>query len=369
MIKVISAEEMREIDRLTTERFGIPPIQLMENAANACAKVVLEKSEGSIKGKSILILCGKGNNGGDGAALGRLLFANQAKVALFLFGKIGESKGDARINFERFRDLADEEDTLSFKEDAKGIDFEDFSVDIMIDALFGTGLTRPIDQSLADIIDNGINRLLFKKKALIFSIDLPSGLNADLSEGIGWNFNADITITFTSPKLANIFPPASRFNRELHIADIGSPPILIDESPSKLFLSEKEDVIKWLNATELKPDSYKKSRGSALIIAGSKEYPGAAALAANACFASGCGMVALATTKEIIELAASRIAEEIIIRELDGGEAKEDAAAIGCGMAQDQETHQFIRNTILNRKSPMILDAEALNALSSRRNG
>src|SRR5438552_18776571 len=99
MLKVLTAEQMREVDRLTTERYGIPSILLMENAAQAVARVITEKLGGSVKGKSILILCGKGNNGGDGAALARLLSLDGAVVEVFLFGKIKETKGDARTNF------------------------------------------------------------------------------------------------------------------------------------------------------------------------------------------------------------------------------------------------------------------------------
>src|SRR5829696_3499614 len=100
MQKVLSAEEMREVDRLTTERYGIPSILLMENAAHAAARVITEKFGGSVQGKSFLILCGKGNNGGDGAALGRILWSQGANCFVYLFGKVEDTKGDARANFE-----------------------------------------------------------------------------------------------------------------------------------------------------------------------------------------------------------------------------------------------------------------------------
>ena len=115
MQKVLTAEEMREVDRLTTEKYGIPSIILMENAAHAAARVIAEKLGGSVAGKSFLILCGKGNNGGDGAALARILWTQGANIEVFLFGKIEETKGDARINFESVKRLAATEHLFSDK--------------------------------------------------------------------------------------------------------------------------------------------------------------------------------------------------------------------------------------------------------------
>src|SRR5215211_6962585 len=113
MQKILSAEEMREVDRLTTERYGIPSILLMENAAHAAARVITEKLGGSVAGKSFLILCGKGNNGGDGAALARILAVQGAWLDVVLFGKVEETKGDAKVNFQICQNLAEEEETAS----------------------------------------------------------------------------------------------------------------------------------------------------------------------------------------------------------------------------------------------------------------
>src|SRR5829696_4797386 len=112
MQKVLSAEEMREVDRLTTEKYGIPSILLMENAAHAAARVITEKLGGSVGGKSFLILCGKGNNGGDGAALGRILWTQGAEVRVCLFGSFEETKSDARVNFESCKKLYQEHKAL-----------------------------------------------------------------------------------------------------------------------------------------------------------------------------------------------------------------------------------------------------------------
>jgi len=155
MQKVLTAEQMREVDRLTTERYGIPSILLMENAAHAVARVITEKLGGSVKGKSILILCGKGNNGGDGAALARILSRKGANVMAMLAGRLENSKGDAKTNFQALVELEKTEleaadlfftASKGAKKDFLGVELQGH--DILVDALVGTGATRGIDEWL-----------------------------------------------------------------------------------------------------------------------------------------------------------------------------------------------------------------------------
>lgn len=393
MQKVLTAEEMREVDRLTTEKYSIPSLLLMENAAHAAARVIVERLGGNVKGKSVLVLCGKGNNGGDGAALARILSIMGADVDVILFGKREHTKGDSRTNFDIFAgNFENEEDEgtglfeshsrfgrlvecESKEQWVKYLFSTDQDWDVQIDAIFGTGLNRPMDVWLYNTVhdinfhnDSQIN--FYGKKRIRVSIDLPSGLNADKNlslDGFPEAYEADLTITFTAPKLANVFPPASNFNGELVVANIGSPQELIDNSPSKLFVAEKEDAKNWLTSTTLKSNSYKKTRGTTLIIAGSENYSGAAVLSANACFAAGAGMVSVAVPKSVKEIVANKTSDEIIVKALeniDVSTEKVDVVAIGCGLNNDAETHQFIRQSVINRQTPMILDAEALNALA-----
>jgi ADP-dependent NAD(P)H-hydrate dehydratase / NAD(P)H-hydrate epimerase len=372
MQKVVTAEEMREIDRLTTEKFGIPSIILMENAAHAAARVILEKFDGSVKGKSVLVLCGKGNNGGDGAALARILWTLGANVKVLLLGKTEDTKGDARTNFEilvnsqhqrhpiYFDEITNNKELLEWWEYANN----NHKFEIIIDALFGTGLNRPLDKLAVSFLELARDYTIDKFPSYVISIDLPSGMNSDSTKSIGYNCNADLTITFTAPKLANMFPPASNFNGELHVVNIGSPQELIDASPSKLFVAEKSDAKDWLYQTKLNSNSYKKTRGTALIIAGSENYSGAAVLSANACFASGCGMVSVAVPNSIWSIIAGKTLDEIIVKTIENIEFNVDVIGIGCGLSNDEATHRFIRKTIETRKTAMVLDAEALNALS-----
>jgi ADP-dependent NAD(P)H-hydrate dehydratase / NAD(P)H-hydrate epimerase len=392
MQKVLTAEEMREVDRLTTEKYGIPSILLMENAAHAAARVITERVGGSVKGKSFSILCGKGNNGGDGAAMARILWMLGANCFVYLFGKTEDTKDDARRNFEILKKFYEADETNAPNENCLlFFEIENYGEltriisenhkDIVVDALFGTGLSRPIDNDLQEIIER--LKQLKKRRRLPFlvSIDIPSGLNADLSEPIGENIQADLTITFTAPKPVNVLPTASNFGGELVVANIGSPQELIHNSPSKLFLAEREDARDWIEKTKFSGNSHKTKRGRAFVIAGSKRMAGAAVLCANAAMRSGVGLVRMATSESAQNAVSSHAFPEVMVAALpetsDGAvsEAALDKAfelyekmnvlAVGSGLSSDDEsTKKFVRALVERRKSAVVIDADGLNALA-----
>ncbi len=421
MQKVLTAEEMREVDRLTTEKYGIPSILLMENAAHSVANVIKEKLGGSVAGKSFLILCGKGNNGGDGAALARILWTQGAKVHVVLFGKIEDTKNDAKINFETLRKLNGLSPKLRIEEVELSEEkartwWKDFiyffavtKIDCIIDSVFGTGLNRPINSFLGIIFETLWTNITRRLNTLfLVSIDMPSGINSDSAQTEGWHFYPDLTVTFTAPKPANVLPPASKYSSELFVANIGSPQIAIDDSPSNLFLAEKEDAKKWLINTRFESDSYKNKRGHALLIVGSKEYTGAAVLAANSAMLSGVGLTTVATSESAQSAVASKVLEEVITRALPETEngtisekafseiekltEKVDVVGIGCGLGNigrsprvnngadnknknpSEEnlnekkapllTRGLLPRIIANRKTPIVIDADGLNALA-----
>lgn len=386
MQKVLTAEEMREVDRLTTEKYGIPSIILMENAAHATARIITEKLGGSVKGKSFLILCGKGNNGGDGAALARILWTQGATVQTYLFGKITETRFDARTNFESLKKISDCEfhssEKLIFDETwhdywyhTAGAEIDEF--DVVVDSFFGTGLTRPLENSF----DTTLHMLAQKNRALYVSVDLPSGLDADKSLPIGQNFQADLTVTFTSPKLANVMSPASDFNGKLHIVNIGTPLELIDNCTSKIYVAEEEDIRRWTVQTRFSPDSYKSKRGTVLLIAGSKRFSGAAVLAANGAMQSGVGLVTVVTSESASDSVSERVLPEVMVQEVEetaSGSISEDAfkriqelsdkadvIGIGSGLGSDEEsTRDLVRKVVVERTTPVVIDADGLNSLS-----
>lgn len=390
---------MREIDRLTAERYAVPSLLLMESAANGTAHEIAARV-GGLSGKKAAVLCGRGNNGGDGAALARAMCNAGAAVTLILFGRVEETKGDARTNFEITRRLHGAVDgsaarayPLQFGECVEPAVWDDikgavtFKSDIVVDALFGTGLTRPLEGIYERVIAHlELLRATREREGsegvpFFVSLDLPSGLNADSPAPIGPTVRADMTVTFTAPKPANVLPPASLFNGDLRVADIGSPPALLAEAPSKLFLLEAEDARGWLRKTRYTPESYKNTHGHALVVAGSRDMAGAAVLCADAAMRAGAGLVTLATPASALPSVAARLMPEVMTAGLSETEAgsvsagasgelkrlleRADVLAVGCGLSRESEsTRRFVRETVEGRRTPVVIDADGLNALA-----
>jgi NAD(P)H-hydrate epimerase len=389
---------MREIDRLTAERFATPTLLLMEAAAAAALQAMAARFDNNLEGKRVRILCGRGNNGGDGAALARACWLKGARADVVLFGRVDETQGDARVNFEIARHLSSFEagsrrqppplvfvecETLAGWEEIAGTRH---SHDIIVDALFGTGLTRPLGGIHLQVVEHlalmrEARERSRTREPLIVSLDLPSGLNADSAALIGETVEADLTITFTAPKPANVLPPASHCGGQLVVSGIGSPPVLLHTSHAQLFVTEEVDARLFLQQTRYTPDSYKNSHGHALVIAGSREMPGAAVLCSNAAMMAGAGLVTIATSFSALGAVAARVLPEIMtaaLPETDGGainaEAVEKASslmkragvvAIGPGLTHsDEGTRSFVQTIVERRTTPLVIDADALNALS-----
>lgn len=387
---MLTAEQMREVDRLTTTRYGIPSIILMENAAHAVARVITEKLGGSVKGKSILILCGKGNNGGDGAALARILGISGAFVDVVLFGKVKDTNGDARINFNVLcSDGYEEDDECSsafcnLREIQSKDEWNVFQLhhwqdaDVVVDAIFGTGLTRPLDIWLYNVIHelNFLGEDTELKPRLRIAIDIPSGLNADSGEQLDIAFESDVTVTFTAPKAGNVLPGSARFNGELIVAEIGSDPELIDGQPSQLYVTETEDASDWFEKSAFSNNDYKNKRGHTLIIAGSEDYSGAAVMCGNSAMRSGVGLTTLLVPGSCKVEVASRVIPEVIVRTLAETDGEVSSAAfaaneklfgqansilVGPGLkATDKGVEKLVREIIENRTVPVVVDAGAL---------
>ena len=382
---------MREIDRLTTERYAIPSLVMMENAAAATARVIVAASP-EIADSSVLVLCGRGNNGGDGAATARLLAHAGANVTAILFGNIADTKGDARTNFEALASLAEDSSakgTARLIECASDDDCRSSvneklneSPDVIVDALFGTGLTRPLQGVQAEATRR-VNALRDSPNTntLVVSIDIPSGLNSDLAEPIGEAIQADMTVTMTAPKIANVLSPASNYNGRLIVADIGSPAELISEAKTDLFLTEEADARRWLVETRYTPASYKNTHGHAVIVGGARGFTGAAALCANAAMRAGAGLVTVATPASAQPLVATQVMPEVMtaaLAETDRGAVSDEAfdfffkfsekanvIAIGPGLSsEDDRTRKFVRQVVEHRRVPAVIDADGLNCLS-----
>jgi hydroxyethylthiazole kinase-like uncharacterized protein yjeF len=397
MQPVLSSSQMREVDRMTIERNGTPSLVLMENAAAATARVVDERSAGGVAGKSMLVLCGRGNNGGDGAGTARMLALAGAKVDVVLLGSVENTRADARTNFESLRDLAvgaslrffecgSDDEWRALRNNELGNAESKKPYTVVVDALFGTGLTRPLEGVYREAV-----RYLQQQRepgnesnsspAVVISIDIPSGLNSDLAHPIGEAVRADITVTMTAPKPANVLPPAAGYNGRLIVADIGSPAEIIQEARSRLFVTEAGDAHRWLVQTRYTPDSYKNTHGHVLLIGGSRGFTGAAALCGNAAMRSGAGLVTVATPVSAQPLVATQVMPEVMtasLAETDRGAVSDtaldyakklakraDVIAIGPGLSsEDERTRNFARTVVEQRLRPVVIDADGLNCLA-----
>jgi hydroxyethylthiazole kinase-like uncharacterized protein yjeF len=381
-VKILSAAEMREVDRLTTERYGVSSLLLMENAATRTIEAA-EQRFPDVARKRALVICGPGNNGGDGAAIARLLHNKGASVDVLLLGRVEDSKGDAKTNFEAALDIAaagkhefrfvEVETAAQFLQEATANPHL-----LFIDAIFGTGLTRPVSGVFEDAI-HFLND--HTGECPVISVDLPSGVASDSHELIGPAVKADLTVTFTAPKIASVMPPASDLCGELVVASIGSPDELINSVGSRLNLIEEGDARQWLAASRRGDHANKGDVGKVLIVAGSRGKTGAACLAGEAALRAGCGLVTIATpvssqpvvasraipecmTEPLAETSSGAVSREASDRVLELA-AERDVVAIGPGLgSSEQSTRTLVRAVTMKRQRPMVIDADGLNSLA-----
>jgi len=387
-MKILTAHQMREIDRLTVERCGIPYPTLMETAGARVVEAIIEHGEPITK-SVFSVFCGKGNNGGDGAVVARLLWMRGAPlVCVYIFGRIAETKGEARTNFEIISQIYEEErnranflSRLSIQEITEEADAAHIydGADVVIDALFGTGLKRPAEGLYVKAIES-VN--YHRGAATIVSVDIPSGLSSDTGQPIGLHVQADLTVSFTAAKIGNVLPPAAESNGKLIIASIGTPDWLIEEeSGSNLHLVEENLIADWLRVSRRQADAHKGSVGDVLLIAGSRGKTGAAALSSETVLRAGAGLVTVATARSAQSLLVTQARTEVMTEALeetrDGAISsaaldralrlaqKRTVIAIGPGLSSgDESTRAFAREMVEKRAAPMVIDADGLNALA-----
>lgn len=402
MKRVLSGNQIRTADQLTTDIYGIPGLLLMENAACRVAEE-LEARLGQLAGKHVAIVCGKGNNGGDGAAIARQLWLRDALVEVYIFGEVAATSGDARVNFEMVSKLstlagagvgsssaqtmklrASREraaGSLLFREvvdDSQLFHLSDLlpEFDLVVDAIFGTGLSHAVEGGYRTIIER-INDL---DESKVVAVDIPSGLHADKAVPIGPHVKAGLTVTMTAAKPANVLAPAAFAGGTLVIASIGTPQALLDEVGSRLYSVEHSDIEIYLHQTARERGAHKGSQGKVLVIAGSRGKTGAACLTSEAALRAGCGLVTLATAASSQQVVARRSIAEVMTDSLDEtadgtisasavAHATEliravDIVALGPGISTNDETRAFVMQVVKSRRCPMVIDADALNCLS-----
>ena len=360
-MKIVTAEQMRSIDRRATENFGIPSIILMETAARAVADVIRTRF---CEARRIAIFCGTGQNGGDGLAVARLLASQGVASEILLLGTPDRFRGDAQANLEicarlnlPLRWVADQasltEAILHASQTA-----------LIVDAIFGTGLNRPAEGLHGDAI-RAINALA----RTVISVDIPSGLNASSPEIHEPVVRADLTVTFAQLKIATVFDPAAACCGETIVADIGIPKAAVDEEEIGLSFSAPADFRK-LVAPRAK-STHKGSYGHVGIIGGSEGRSGAAILAARGAVRGGAGLVTVITdheTARIVDtLSIESMSMAVDFRSADMNEFLEKirkftSLVIGPGLSDDEETYAFIRAALERIEQPAVIDATAINA-------
>ena len=364
-MKITSAAEMREIDRVTTEKFGVPSLDLMEHAGTAVADFALQHYP---KAENIGVVCGKGNNGGDGFVAARKLRAAGRQVRVLLLADPTELRGDAA---EMFRRMQIEPIVALNAEELRERGREVFGSDLLLDAILGTGFRPPVSGLYADAI-----AAMNSSGAPIIAVDIPSGADADAMtpDTASLRARANGVVTFTAPRPAHVL--AELTIGETEVAPIGSPNEAIVSSLG-LNLITPRDFADFLAPRE--PEGQKGIYGHALIVGGSFGKSGAAAMAGVACLRSGVGLATVATPRSVLPTVASYAPELMTepVAESDSGTITAEAVAqldpllkamnvvaVGPGISRNPETVSFVQQFVPQCPKSLVIDADGLNAFA-----
>ena len=369
-MRILTAEQMREADRRTIEEIGLPSAVLMENAGRQVVAAMFGAFD-DLRESRVAVLAGRGNNGGDGFVIARVLRQHGVEVTVFVLAPVAQVKGDARLNLEILGRLG-----LSVVEVAGGEQWELHSsevagCDVVVDALFGTGLGAPLAGFFETVVED-VNTMGLP----VVAVDLPSGMSSDTHELIGPCIDATLTVTLGAPKLPLVLPPARLHVGDLVVADIGIPQEVIEALDGPRVELATREAMRPL-VPERRADAHKGSFGRVLVVAGSRGKSGAAHLAAAGALRSGAGLVTVATPASSQPVVASLGAEymtEALPETADGtvGAAalekvlalSADVIAVGPGLGTGDEVRAFVAGLLERAQVPLVLDADALNAFA-----
>jgi ADP-dependent NAD(P)H-hydrate dehydratase / NAD(P)H-hydrate epimerase len=399
-MKVLTAEEMREVDRLTIERVGIPSLQLMETAGRRVAEAFRAIAENAgLQPRNVCVLCGKGNNGGDGFVVARHLGTAERQVRVYLFAHPDELRGDAEENYRRWRELGGQVTSVLEAKSWDGVWAEVAVADAIVDAMFGTGFRGAASGAIGQAIQD-INRLSHDatraRPALIVAVDTPSGLPSDGAAAQGPVLRAHHTVTFTAPKIGQLVSRDSEAVGSLRVVNIGSPAALVEEVG--------KGGLRWAEPGEFADlplvrasDGHKGLYGHILVVAGSTGKSGAAVMSGSAALWSGAGLVTVATpdvvlpivaaahpeymTEALVSTDAGTVSKRNVLEKSMTPEATDSftdgfgmrfsaivagktVLAVGPGLGTHPETQEFIRSIVQRTELPVILDADGLNAFA-----
>jgi len=370
---LVTADEMREMDRMTIEDFGIPGQVLMENAGRGATRFLFEQFPELIH-QNVGVIAGRGNNGGDGYVIARYLANKDISVTVYLLADRSRVGGDAAANLDLLGPLGvpvieipDAENFAAFKPTMR-------NKDLWIDAILGTGLTSDVKGFYKDVLDF-INSL----SKPVFAVDIPSGLNSDTGQPCGTCIRAFATATFAFAKTGYYIYPGARYTGRLKVVDIGIPQHIVEEIRPKQHLLTTARIGRYFKPRP--PDAHKGRTGHLLVIAGSPGKTGAAAMTAMSAVRSGAGLVTLGIPASLNPILESQILEAMTVSlpETDSGALGISSAeailellgdkrclAIGPGLGQAPETKHLTLRLLDESNVPVVIDADGLNNLSGK---
>lgn len=362
-MKVGTVNEVRSLDRYAIGELGIPEEILMENAGEATYFVILK--ELGITDKKFLVICGIGNNGGDGFVVARKIHSNGGRVKVFILGDTNALKGTAKKNFDILSALGIESRSI---ESAESIKSDVLHCDAIVDAIFGTGLSRKVSGLYRDVI-----LLINESGSEVFSLDIPSGINGDTGEIMGVAVQADCTITFGLPKIGNMLLPGYELCGKLYLSYISFPPSLYNQD------SIKVEINNHIKLPPRKENAHKGDFGEALFIAGASSYFGAPYFSALSFLKAGGGYSRLAAPSSMAPFIANKGSEIVFIpqKETDSGSIslknkesllelarRMDMVVVGPGLSLDEETQVLVRELAAAIEKPLIIDGDGITAIS-----
>lgn len=358
-MEILNSTQMGKADAHTIKELGVPSTVLMENAARAAAdEIVAAKPDAA----AVAVVAGAGNNGGDGFAVARLLINAGLAVDTYVACDESKLKGDGLLNFNILKNFG--ADILFIKDEIPS--FEEYYV--VVDALFGTGLSRALEGFYASLVQS-INLT----STFTVAIDIPSGLSGDTHNVIGECIDADLTVTFARPKFPHVMYPARDFCGDIVVADISIPEIAVDTAECDVFLLH-EDMLPI--TPERDANSHKGHFGHAVLAGGSAGKSGAVFMASRTCARAGAGLTTTAVPEKLMT-AAEAVNPEIMSIGLgseayftsDGAQklaeflSDKTVLAIGCGIGTNAETGLFLKRLLEATKLPVVIDADGLNLL------
>lgn len=372
MMKIVTAAQMQALDRQIIEVANVPGTTLMERAGAGVADHI-EKLIGPLRGKTVTIVCGKGNNGGDGLVVARLLRQRGAKALAVLVSPSTELSHDAKVMYRRFTKIAGSSAarTLTSMDRLRA---PLAASEVVVDALLGTGLSSPVSGRYRDAID-----LVNEAGRPVVAVDLPSGIHADSGAVMGAAVRATLTVTFGASKLGLYLGAGIDHAGTVRIVDIGIPQAFIDAVESRILLITAASASRVMPVR--RPSAHKGTFGHAGIIAGSVGKTGAAALAAKAALRIGAGLVTVATPSSVNDTLEAKLLEAMTVPmpettartlarsgldRLLAFASTRSAIAMGPGLTTHPETVDLVHALIKQMEKPCVLDADALNAFAGR---